>query len=1224
MNNLLVAIAVFIITVVGALFAVPYFVDWNSYRSNFEEEASRVVGREVQVDGDVTLHLLPTPYFRLEKVRIADASADLTFFKAESLSIRLSIPPMVRGIVEANEIEFQRPILRLAIDAKDAWNWQSFAQALGSGGYMPSNVTLTSLKITDGVLAMHGPDGNERARLEGLNGELSAPALDGPYRFRGVFVVGGAEREIRLATATPEADGGVRLRASLRLADTGASYLLDARASDLMGKMRIEGDLTARLPIAGLWQKPAQASVPPRKTVGADDDHKLDKTEAAFDLKAAVKADVAGAELSDLSLNFEQDGRPQIVTGSLRANWRKELTLDMNIASRWLDLDRITGAGEQTGPIESIAKFSARLRDLIPGHGKAAVTLAIDQANLGHDAVGPVQLVMKRSADKLEIQELRVALPGGSRGELQGTIFDAAGQPVVFDGNLALRGTSVARFLTWAASNTLPIEPRADGAFGLRAQITAGNGQVAARDIVGNLSGTTLSGAAQYRWEGRPEVTIALEGPQIDARSFIPAGASLAELADFLLRSPEGKQADAQRQAPAKPGWRTAQTDLSLRVSAGQLLTAGRTYRDVTAAMELKGGHLRQLQLRLAGDEGYAVELEGRVDDVSTRPKGSVRGVARADTAAGVAPLVELAGIPVAFRPSDGRGQAMAPLRLAGSMTFGGRTATSSDLMVDGSAGGAAVRLNARLDGGAGGWRTGRADITATVDSADGISVARLLLPDGASAGADPGRFLVKATGIPDEGLATLASFHASDLSLSFRGQVTPAEAGLKTSGDLDFRASDSASLVALAGLPPQLRADSVPVSGRLSLTLGDDRIGIERLAASVGGSKLWGRATLSRTADRRRIDASLEADDVTVARLLAHLLDQRLAITGAAEAALSGRQSVWPDEPFSAAAFDAFEGNLRLNCGRLALGDGVILEGAKLDLAFGEGKIDVTDMSGKGLGGEFKAKLQIAKAAAGAEVRGALNFGAVLEAFANANPPRASGPVSGTLEFAGRGLSPRALMTTLQGQGKVEFGEAKLDTLWPGAIPLAADAGLKAEPDKMAATVRRGLASSLSTGNLPLQQKAFALELADGQLRVKSFAIDTREGRATGVASLDLRTLTFDSQWRLEAKAGVSGTAGKQLPAVIVVYSGPVAALGATEPRIDSAALEQELSARKIERDVEELERLRRLDEQRRQLESERLRKQFDQAPPVQRPSLPSSVPIAPSSREPRPAAPG
>ena len=164
MNNLLIAIAVFIITVVGALFAVPHFIDWNSYRSIFEEEAKNVVGREVQVDGDVKLYLLPTPYFRLEKVRIADTSTTLTepFFKAESLTIKLAIAPIFRGDGRSHDIEFQRPVLHLALDAKDGWNWQSFVQALGSAGYMPSNVTLASLKIADGMLALHGPDGVER------------------------------------------------------------------------------------------------------------------------------------------------------------------------------------------------------------------------------------------------------------------------------------------------------------------------------------------------------------------------------------------------------------------------------------------------------------------------------------------------------------------------------------------------------------------------------------------------------------------------------------------------------------------------------------------------------------------------------------------------------------------------------------------------------------------------------------------------------------------------------------------------------------------------------------------------------------------------------------------------------------------------------------------------------------------------------------------------------
>ena len=136
-----------------------------------------------------------------------------------------------------------------------------------------------------------------------------------------------------------------------------------------------------------------------------------------------------------------------------------------------------------------------------------------------------------------------------------------------------------------------------------------------------------------------------------------------------------------------------------------------------------------------------------------------------------------------------------------------------------------------------------------------------------------------------------------------------------------------------------------------------------------------------------------LDTDEISIARLLAPLLDQRLAITGVAEAALSGRQSVWPDEPFSAGAFDAFTGNIHLDCRRLVLSDGIALDGAKLAIALGGGSIDIEDISGKGLGGQLKAKLQLSKAAAGADLRGTLNFGAALEALSGGTPPRASGP---------------------------------------------------------------------------------------------------------------------------------------------------------------------------------------------------------------------------------------
>ena len=168
-----------------------------------------------------------------------------------------------------------------------------------------------------------------------------------------------------------------------------------------------------------------------------------------------------------------------------------------------------------------------------------------------------------------------------------------------------------------------------------------------------------------------------------------------------------------------KAGWRGAQTDALIRVNAGQLITASRTYRDVMMEMELKGGRFRLPLLRVASDDGFSLELEGEVENAATRPKGTLRGVIGADTRAGHRTLGGLARRSRSISPDARRAQAMAPLRLAGSMSLGARTPTSADLVLDGELNGAGVKLNARLDGGPAGWRTGPADLTALVESAD-------------------------------------------------------------------------------------------------------------------------------------------------------------------------------------------------------------------------------------------------------------------------------------------------------------------------------------------------------------------------------------------------------------------------------------------------------------------------------------------------------------------------
>ncbi len=1215
MNNLLIAIAVFVITVIAALFAVPHFIDWNSYRGWFEQEAKKVVGREVQVDGDVNLHLLPTPYFRLEKVRIADAASNLDgpFFKTDSLSIKLSIAPLFRGVVEAHEIEFQRPVLRLALDAKGGWNWQSFAQALRSAGYVPANVALASLRIRDGVLALHGSDGVEYARLDGLNGELSAPALEGPYRFRGEYGPAGGKRELRLSTSLPEGDGSIPFRISLRLPETNTSYLLEARAVDLMGKTRIKGNLTARLPLPGRSLLGTQ-----RTSADGPDLEPASDAREGFELKAAIEADAAGANLPELTLTFDQTGRLQIVAGTMRASWRKALAVDMDLSSRWLDLDRVLGVSEGTAAIDGIAKLAAWARELLPADGRARMRLNIQQANLRGEAVGPVRLRLAQSARRLEVEDLRLELPGGSKAELKGAIAGPA-EALAFKGHLNLRGASAARFLTWAGGQKVSLGPNADSPFEIRTGLVVDAAHAAAPDLAGSLAGTMLGGSLRYKWAGRPELVVALEGPRLDARGLIPEGLNLLDALDRLTRTSGAKQAEVRAPGPAR-------ADIDLRVKAGQLVTSERTYRDLSAVVEMKGGNLKQLQLRLLSDEGYSIELEGAVDNLAAQPKGSLRGVVMAETAAGIAPLAELLGVPAALRPAADRERTIAPLRLAGTITFGTRTPTAADLVLDGEVNDAAVRVDARLDGGTGGWRGGRADLTASLQSANGAKVTSLVFAGGLPAGpgdaAKPGRVVIRANGVPSDGIATAASLEAGDIGLSFRGHLRLGETGAKAEGDLEVRAGSGTPLAALAGLAPPLRADGVPVSGKLKLVVERGSIGIEKLTLQVGAARLSGRLALANVGDRRRIDASLTTEEATVPGLLSLLLDQRHAAAGIADAILHGRQSPWPDEPFSASVLDGFEGQVELSAKRLTLAEGLALDRAKITAVLRPGKLEVKEITGSGLGGEFKASLRIDKAAAGADVRGTLDFRIALEEIAGGSSPSASGPMKGSIAFSGRGLSPRAVMSALQGKGSVTFGEAKLGTLWPGSVAAAADAALKAEAGKLVATLRQRLAAGLGIGSLALERKTVVLELAEGQLRNKSLVIDTDAGRTDGTVRLDLNGLTLDSQWRLEARP--AGADGKPLPQVTVSYRGALASLGALEPQIDATALEQELAARRIGQDMEELERLRKLEEQRRLDEAERLRKQFEKLPPIPHPPPAPAGPVAPSNRETQPDKPG
>jgi hypothetical protein len=371
------------------------------------------------------------------------------------------------------------------------------------------------------------------------------------------------------------------------------------------------------------------------------------------------------------------------------------------------------------------------------------------------------------------------------------------------------------------------------------------------------------------------------------------------------------------------------------------------------------------------------------------------------------------------------------------------------------------------------------------------------------------------------------------------------------------------------------------------------------------------GKIGVSRVGPRRQVDARLDVGEVSVRSLLAPLLDQRLAaITGAAEAAIAGRQNPWPDEPFDFEALASLDAHVVLGVQRLALSDGLGLKDATLDLSLKDGKLSASSIEGAALGGRARIAVDIEPGATGAEVKGSLKLAdGRLEALAGpAGKAETAGRIMAELKFNGRGANPRNLVAALQGQGRAEL-DGKLAGLWPGAIGLASEQVMKNEAERLRSVLKDALLQGLTAGRLPLPAE-IGLEIAEGQLRSKPIVIDNGGERASGSAALNLLSLLFESEWRLQQTPAKDTALGSKpaLPAVPVSYRGPLTALDKLEPAINTEALERELAVRKMEHDVEELERLRQLDEARRRSEAERLRQEMGNPPPPGVPGRPAT----------------
>src|SRR5262245_46850156 len=93
----LLGLAIALILALLAALIGPYFIHWNDHRAFFEAEASRLVGLNVKVAGDIDAKLLPVPAVTLGGIAIGPAAGEGSRLRSGSLRIELSLGSLMRG-----------------------------------------------------------------------------------------------------------------------------------------------------------------------------------------------------------------------------------------------------------------------------------------------------------------------------------------------------------------------------------------------------------------------------------------------------------------------------------------------------------------------------------------------------------------------------------------------------------------------------------------------------------------------------------------------------------------------------------------------------------------------------------------------------------------------------------------------------------------------------------------------------------------------------------------------------------------------------------------------------------------------------------------------------------------------------------------------------------------------------------------------------------------------
>lgn len=1136
-----------IVALLTAALIGPYFVDWTSYRADFEREAGRILGREVKVEGVARARLLPFPSVTFTDVTVAGDTPGEPAMTVEEFSMDAELAPFMRGEVLIFDMRLVRPSATIDIAEDGRIDWA----VRPSTPFDPRQVSLEKVTITDGTVTLHHRASGRTHELTDINAELSARTIAGPWRVGGSLAIDGLHTAVSVSTGQLEETGGMRIRLGVRPANYPFALETDGQARiDESGAANYAGTFRLRTVEAGadggtfVVNNGGEESTSGNRVNGR---FTLDHQRLSFDEFRFETGPLEDPYTADGSAIIELDADPRFSVTADGAQIRFEEAAADEAQSAGSALDKRLGA---------FRDFMLSLPEpTIPG----TVELKLPAIVAGDTTIRDIRLKAEPSGEGWSIGSVAATLPGRTTFEGKGTLRTRS--RLGFKGSLVLAVKQPSGFAAWLAKDVDDAIRRLPAA-GFSADVDL----TEERQVFSNLE--LILGSARFRGsidrqqppDANASMSVILEGEKLDVEG-------MAAFASLFV-SDEGEN-------------RLVDHDVDLQVTAGPVSAAGLTADSVDTALRLREGAVEIDRLSIDGLAGANVSATGTLEGFGNAPTGQIDATV---VTVDLAPLVEtlakrFPNNPV-LRRIDQRAKNYpglledAEIDLVASAADNGNSTLGVAVSAEGRAGGTSFSFagsgNGALDDVANAPLSlnfsARNEEAAALYALYGIPAIPLSF-----AGAADTEFSAKGT--LQEGLETSFGFSGEDLKAQFEGVISPLAETAR--GDASIVTGNLEPWLAVAAVTLPGFGLGLPVELDAGIDLRDGRLAITGLQGGVADKTVSGDLQATLKDGRPHFAGSLDLEIFDLWLPVAMVLG---------DAALENTlDSTWPRAPFRDRSGAPFSADVKLNAATLYAGETVTADSASMNLRLDEEGFAVSDLTANMNGGKLAGLIELKNndgtglLSAQLKLDGA-DMGTLL--------PHAglSGRADLTTSVTASGKTIEGLVAGLAGSGSAVLEDLQIEGINPDAFgPMIqrADAiGREVDAEDAAAfapeLVRRG------TFDAGTAQAAFTV--ASGVARMPPLQLKDGGTVLSVEARADLTKLEAAVEGAITYDPGLQAVAGSE-PAVRFAAAGP---LGAMQIRLETEPLAQYLTQRALEREQARVEHMQAV-----LLEKQRLRRE-------------------------------